>query len=250
MAGTSLEMRRLDETAGLLKTQYYVRRMEMDHMDAEQIKAVERYMLGDLSVSEVEDFERHFFDCPQCSEELRTLTLFQENARAVFAEQDLAPIPASVHVPESAAGWWRGFSPLSFIRAGSLAMAGLLIGIVGGYLTFGPREKPQTISEYPLYAQARGEETIVSPRAGSKFYIVYFDKTWGGDYTHYRAVVRDESGAEKATIPVDVGAAEEGIQVLVPTKTLAGGKYVLVMLGSANDKETELALFPFTLQFK
>jgi hypothetical protein len=228
--------------------------MEMDHMDAEQIKAVERYMLGDLSVSEVEDFERHFFDCPQCSEELRTLTLFQENARAVFAEQDLAPIPASVHVPESAAGWWRGFSPLSFIRAGSLAMAGLLIGIVGGiysgYLTYTPRENPQAISGYPLYALARGEETIVSPAKGSKFYTVYFDNTWDGNYTRYRAVLRDESGREKFALPVDVGAADDGIQVLVPARTLADGKYVLVMLGSANDKETELARFQFTLQFK
>jgi len=34
-------------------------------------------MLGDLSVSEVEEFERHFFDCPQCSEELRVLTIFR-----------------------------------------------------------------------------------------------------------------------------------------------------------------------------
>jgi len=39
----------------------------MDHLDAENMKAVERYMLGDLAVSEVEEFERHFFDCPQCS---------------------------------------------------------------------------------------------------------------------------------------------------------------------------------------
>jgi hypothetical protein len=224
--------------------------MEMDHMDAEQLKAVERYMLGDLSVSEVEDFERHFFDCPQCSEELRTLTLFQENARAVFAEQDLAPIPASVHAPESAAGWWRGFSPLSFIRAGSLAMAGLLIGIVGSYLTLAPREKPQAITSYPLYAEARGDETMVSPVAGSRFYTVYFDKTWDGDYQGYRAVLRDASGTEKSAIPVDVGAADEEIQVLVPTKTLANGKYVLTMLGNAGGKETELARFPFTLKFK
>jgi hypothetical protein len=224
--------------------------MEMDHMDAEQLKAVERYMLGDLSVSEVEEFERHFFDCPQCSEELRTLTLFQENARAVFAEQDLAPVPASVHVPESAAGWWRGFSPLSFIRGGALAMAGLLIGIVGSYMTFASRENVQAISGYPLYAQARGEETIVSPAKGSKFYTVYFDNTWDGNYTRYRAVLRDESGREKFALPVDVGAADDGIQVLVPTRTLADGKYMLEMLGSAKGKETELARFQFTLQFK
>jgi anti-sigma factor RsiW len=108
----------------------------MDHLDAAHMKAVERYMLGDLSVSEVEEFERHFFDCPQCSEELRTLTIFQENARAVFVEQDVAPIPARVHAPESAVSWWRGFSPLSFFprRPWALAFCSLLIGLMAGYV--------------------------------------------------------------------------------------------------------------------
>jgi hypothetical protein len=47
----------------------------MDHSDATGIKAVERYMLGDLSVSEVEEFERHFFDCPQCSADFHVSSL-------------------------------------------------------------------------------------------------------------------------------------------------------------------------------
>src|SRR5580693_8089795 len=106
----------------------------MDHLDAETMKAVERYALGDLSVSEVEEFERHFFDCPQCSEELRALMIFQENARAVFAEQDLF-IPASKPAPQSAAGWWRGFSPIGSMWSGQWAVAfgALLIGIFSGY---------------------------------------------------------------------------------------------------------------------
>src|SRR5580704_6922436 len=117
----------------------------MDHLDAENMKAAERYMLGDLSVPEVEEFERHFFDCPQCSEELRALTVFQENARAVFIEQDLAPIPARVHVPQSAASWWRGLSPLSFMRAGAMVMAALVIGVFGGYLAFPSHEGAQAV---------------------------------------------------------------------------------------------------------
>ncbi len=221
----------------------------MDHLDAEKMKAVERYSLGDLSVAEVEEFERHFFDCPQCSEELRALTMFQENARAVFIEQDLTPIPASVRAPESAAGWWRGFSPLSLIPA-SMALAALAIGVFAGYLTFSSRESAQAVTAYPLYAQARGEETVVSPAAGSKFYVVYFDKTWEGDYTSYRAAVREPSGAEKLSIPVAPGGPGQPIDVLVPTRELPSGKYVLVMLGRAGDKETELARFPYTLQIK
>ncbi len=222
----------------------------MDHLDADNTKAVERYMLGDLSVSEVEEFERHFFDCPQCSEELRALTMFQENARAVFVEQDLAPIPPSVHAPESAAGWWRGFSPL-FSNGWATAMAALLIGIFAGFMTFTWREGAQEIHGYPLYAIARGTETTVSPSAKSKHYRVYFDKTWEGDYSSYRAVVRDASGAEKLSVPVSLEAGEEEIEVLVPTRKLGDGKYMLVMLGGdGTNKEKELALYPYTLKIK
>jgi hypothetical protein len=70
----------------------------MDHTEANAMRAAERYVLGDLSVSEVEEFERHFFDCPQCSEELRLLSVLQENARAVFME----PLPGPLAQPEPA----------------------------------------------------------------------------------------------------------------------------------------------------
>jgi len=222
----------------------------MDHLEADNTKAVERYMLGDLSVSEVEEFERHFFDCPQCSEELRMLTIFQENARAVFGEQDLTPIPASVHAPESAAGWWRGFSPLFWNRSWVPAMAALVIGVFVGYIAFTMSEGAQATKGYPLYALARGGETLVSPLARSKFYRVYFDKTWDGNYASYRAVVRDAAGATKLSTPVDLDADDEQVDVLLPTRKLASGKYVLVMLGTNAGKETELAVLPYTLKIK
>ena len=222
----------------------------MDHLDADKTKAVERYMLGDLSVSEVEEFERHFFDCPQCSEELRTLTLFQANARAVFGEQDLTPIPVRVHAPESAASWWRGFSPLFWNRPWVTALAALAIGIFAGYMAFQIREGAQAIGEYPVFAQARGEETVVSPVAGSKIYAVYFDRSWEGDYSTLRAVVRDASGAEKFSVSVPPGAPEDAVHIKIPTRELPSGKYVLVMMGSSGGKETELARFPYTLQIK
>jgi hypothetical protein len=219
----------------------------MDHLDADQMHAVERYMLGDLSVSEVEEYERHFFDCPQCSEELRALTIFQENARAVFAEQDLIPVPASVTVPKSPAGWWHGFSPL-LSRQWAVALGALLIGILSGYMAFGSRESAQAISTFPVYSEARGEETVVSPAAGSKFYMLYLDTSWDGVYNQYRAELRDASGSVKSPVPAT--PAGDTISVLVPTHQLAAGKYVLVVLGSGAGKETELARFPFTLRFQ
>jgi hypothetical protein len=208
----------------------------MDHLDAENMKAVERYLLGDLSVSEVEDFERHFFDCPQCSEELRALTIFQENARAVFIEQNAAPVPPKAQAP----GWSSGFS-------WAMALGALAIGIFAGYLAFPSRDGAQAVGAYPLFAQARGEETMVSPAEGSKFYTLYFDKSWDGSYPSYRAVVRDASGKDRLSLPV---APSETFHLLIPKDNLPSGKYVLVMFGSGADKENEVAHLPFTLQIK
>lgn len=129
-------------------------------------------------------------------------------------------------------------------------MAALVIGIFAGYMAFQMREGAQAVGEYPLYAQARGEETVVSPSAGSKNYVVYFDKTWEGDYASLRTVVRDASGAEKLSVPLESGAPGEGIHIKIPTRKLASGKYVLVMMGSNAGKETELARFPYTLKIK
>src|SRR5271169_1740829 len=196
-------MLRLDETAGRWKTQYNVRRMEMDHMDAEQLKAVERYMLGDLSVSEVEDFERHFFDCPQCSEELRTLTILQDNARAVFVEPVPSPIVASLPAvpapPGAKAGWWRDLKGLLWLRpsVAAPAFALLVVALFAGYET-GVRRPGmgiQPISAYPLYAASRGEETVISPPPGSEFYSLYMDRTWERDFPSYKAVLQDDPGA-------------------------------------------------------
>jgi hypothetical protein len=131
-----------------------------------------------------------------------------------------------------------------------MAPAALTLGIFAGYLAFSSRESAQAVSAYPLYAQARGEETVVAPAAGSKFYTLYLDRTWEGDYTSYRAVLRDASGADKFTLPVKAGAPGEAIHVLVPSHKLDAGRYVLVMMGAAAGKETEVARFPFTLRFE
>src|SRR5579872_1279797 len=101
----------------------------MDHSEASQMEAVDRYVLGDLSVSEVEEFQRHFFDCPQCSEELRTLSVLQDNARAVLSEPSPRPAHASLPAAESGAGWWQKW----LIPALVPALAMLTVGIFAGY---------------------------------------------------------------------------------------------------------------------
>jgi hypothetical protein len=221
----------------------------MDHTEATHMKAAERYVLGDLSVSEVEEFERHFFDCSQCSEELRTLAMLQDNARAVFLEPSPSPSPASLPAtgakPERA-GWRLNWS-------WAPVFAALVAAIFGGY-EFGVRHgsvTPQSIAAYPLYAAARGDETVITPPPGARFYSLYVDRTWDRDFSSYRAVFRDASGAERFSVPVAAPAPGRAMYILAPAQALPAGKYSLIMEGrDSTGVETETARYPFTLRFE
>jgi|HubBroStandDraft_4_1064222.scaffolds.fasta_scaffold218196_2 hypothetical protein len=223
----------------------------MDHSGATKINAVERYVLGDLSVSDVEEFERHFFDCPLCSEELRLVSVLQDNARAVFIEQSLSPSPASLPAIPRGAGWWSGF-----LRpwVAAPAFAALVVAMFAGYEA-GVRHQSnglQDISAFPLYAAARGDETVISPPPGAQFYTMYMDRTWERDFPRYRSVVRDDpGGAERYSLRIPPPAPGRSIQVLAPAHALPAGRYVLVIFGAdETGKETEVARYPFTLKFE
>jgi hypothetical protein len=151
-------------------------------------------------------------------------------------------------VDEPGKGWWKSFSPLSFSMAA--VVPALLIGIFVGYLGFRSNDKASEAFAYPLYAQARGVETIVSPASNAKFYTLYLYPTWTQGYTHLRAQLREISGAEKFSVAVNANAAGDAIHVIVPARKLADGKYILVMLGKNGARETELARFPFTLRLE
>ena len=235
----------------------------MDHSEAINKQAVERYVLGDLTVSEVEEFERHFFDCPQCSEELRIASVFLDNARAVFIEQGLRPAIASLPASAREAGWWQSFE--AWWRqpwAAATAMVAVIAGVFAIYqgLVIAPKlrhrldqlSSAQTVTAFPLYAASRGEPTVISPPANALFYTLYFDKTWDSDFPSYRASLRDDPGAvERFAITVPAPQPGRSINVLTPVRTPAAGKYVLVMQGvDASGRETEVARFPFTLRFE
>ena len=56
----------------------------MDHIEAVKNQAVERYLLGQMPEAEIDAFEKHFFECGTCAEEVESGVIFQENARAAF----------------------------------------------------------------------------------------------------------------------------------------------------------------------
>ena len=65
----------------------------MDHETALRTSATERYFLGELTGQDRDGFEEHYFMCPECAEDVRALTVFAANAKAVFRQEAAGPAP-------------------------------------------------------------------------------------------------------------------------------------------------------------
>jgi anti-sigma factor RsiW len=65
----------------------------VDHETAVQSLAAERYILGELSRMERDEFEEHLSECPKCMEHVSTGDIFIANTRAVFADQAAGDVP-------------------------------------------------------------------------------------------------------------------------------------------------------------
>ena len=48
----------------------------MDHQEALRDRAVEKYLLKEMPPPEREEFEAHFFDCQECTEDLQATATF------------------------------------------------------------------------------------------------------------------------------------------------------------------------------
>lgn len=61
----------------------------MDHNFAHESYAAERYLLGEMASTERDDFEEHFLSCRICGENIYSVSLFAENAKALFRDESI-----------------------------------------------------------------------------------------------------------------------------------------------------------------
>src|SRR5260370_13426227 len=59
----------------------------MNHSEALQLQAAEKYVLGELSPEVREEYEEHYFECEECASDVKAAAVFGDSARELFHEQ-------------------------------------------------------------------------------------------------------------------------------------------------------------------
>ena len=223
----------------------------MDHQKAERARAADRYLLGELSDTEREEFEEHFFSCPECASEVRAGALFRANARAVFLDESMQP--AHEGRESEHAGWlgWLGAQPAmaaSWVAARmrpAMAVAWAttcVLLLLTGYqrLVVVPRLRtelaqvsvPQPYEPFTLRTVTRGDDLTLEVPRSARFVglTLHLDPQY--KFRAYRAEFAAESGASRFSVTAaSPRAAGLPLCFLVPVSSLPIGGYTMVLQG-------------------
>ena len=83
----------------------------MDHNGAIRLQAAVKYVLGELSQAQRDEYEEHYFDCAECAVDIKALATFADTAREVLRQEkanNLASAPGTARP-----AWLRWLQPWS-----------------------------------------------------------------------------------------------------------------------------------------
>ncbi len=194
----------------------------MDHSEAQQSHAVERYLLNEMTGGERDGFEEHYFDCRLCAEEVTDgAKLVAAGRRVALNSPNVVPMPRR----------WTAWLPSAV--AAALVIAAVGIGV--------PRRSSPSLE----LAQDYVVDFSVSRGAGSeqqvidqKNPILYVRMPEEPKFPNYRILIRDSAGDEVMSLSVDADRAKEQVPVL--PRSLPTGSYVLAIEGVRDGNHTPI----------
>jgi hypothetical protein len=186
----------------------------MEHAEAIETMAAERYVLGEMTPEDRDAFEEHFFDCAACATEVRD----GEKIRAAIRTQKAAePRP------------WRR-STREWLTAA--AIVGVLAGVpavqnVGLRVQLARARMPHIGESVAfLTAGSRGGDALVV-QAGDRPFTIDFDIPPQPNAERYAVQVVDAAGRVRAKDVVTAAAARDTQHLLFPGGSLQPGRYSL-----------------------
>lgn len=243
----------------------------MNHQQAVDLHAAEKYVLGELPEAQRLEYEEHYFDCADCALDLKAAAAFVDASRHVFGEQAaaaLAAARASKGAPVRTA-WLPQFR---WAFAAVPAFAALVLVLVVGYHRIGTIPQPRSASTQDMPSpdgptfdlgasgtlrggEKPANETPFVIRANQGFSLA-FDFTPRTPFAAYVCQLQDTSGRVVLQVAVPAEKANQRFVLPVPGRSVpVPGNYRVVILGSGSASGqsatgSDVQHFVFTLAFE
>lgn len=236
----------------------------MDHQDAMRLAAVEKYLLNELTPQLRDDFEEHYFDCPECAADLRATAAFLDAAKtelkdASASRPSLAAV-APVTVAAGTAGK-RGFKSLWWPAFVIPALATSLLVIAYQNIVVYPRltgeisqsRAPELLPSISLVGgnSRGGEIPSITVRKAQPF-LLFLDIPTQDRFSTYTCSLYSPSGSPFWRVRVSPQQAQDTLSIRIPAAGRKDGKYSVLVQGNPDPSQpgtgVDLARYSFALK--
>jgi hypothetical protein len=239
----------------------------MEHQRAVQNLAVESYLLGEMSPSEREAFEEHFFECSVCGEDVRAAAKFMEEARNILGEDARAddrlksgrPLSGSSRTAKKPGGgrtpgWLVWLKPQ--FAAPVMAALLVLVGLESFQIIPNLRRQveeagaAQVMTPTVLPGIVRGESATPVISAGGPVLLTMDLRKAPAKGTPLQFIIESADGKEARRVPGIAPEPGRTENLMIPHLDFPAGTYTVVaeLASKPGTHGQELGRFPFRLE--
>jgi len=219
----------------------------MDHSDAVRLKATERYLLNELDTDQLDQFEEHLFDCPECAVDVRAGAMFLEQAK-----NQLAPSTDTVPLKKTTRSAWSSWLRPAF----AIPALALLIVVIGyqNLVTFSASRQPLRPQVMPWASVNVGTwgagGPVIEAKPGQGF-LLFVRIPPDNAYLSYAADLYNPAGKLEWSLAFPANAGQDQWPLQVPGSNWQAGTYTLKVRGTtpAGDSK-DLGRTSFDLQIR
>lgn len=219
----------------------------MDHNQAIDGKFTERYLLGELTPAQRDQFEDHFFDCASCADDVQTGAVFVDNARALLREGPISEEAATSSKPGAFARYGLPFQSAALGFVVLLCVMGYqnVVTIPGLKVhTSGP-SAPKILKTVSLVGMGARAEANPVPAPAAEDFVFEMEIPGGPEFDGYKLKIFDQAGTLKYTVPLATAQAQDVVRLEITAGTLPADTYKLVVFGEQpGGAEKELTHYP------
>jgi Putative zinc-finger len=222
----------------------------MDHNQATQLTASEKYLLDELTPEEREEFEQHFFDCQECALDLQATDAFINAVKHEFTVNPVRKTGFSHVSKRPLATFW----PAAIAW---FALAASLLVIVYQNVIFFPHlenqiaelKAPEILPSLSLFSgNSRGGKVSVADVVAGKPFLLSLDLPAEERFSSYSCLLYAPSGSLSWQVEVSSQLAKDTVSIRVPSVGQQSGDYTLAVRGNMGAAgSVDLARYHFTL---
>jgi anti-sigma factor RsiW len=225
----------------------------MDHEVVVREKLTERYLLNELDPGVRDQFEEHFFDCPDCASDVRAGSELLAQSKVILAETpEEAFTPTGPGRLKPSNGWFDWLRP----AVTAPVMAALLLVILYQSLVVYPRlqatlHHPQVMPWASLNVASWGEDRPTITVTEGKNFLLLLRIPQEESYVSYTADLYNHDGKLVWSLTIPVTSRQDRWPVEVPAANREAGSYTLDVHGvtsTGNSKEIGKKVFELLIQ--